>query len=48
MEGLAVVRNSTIVNGNLKEWHTDLVLAATPSLDEFLYHYIIDTTKANA
>lgn len=48
MEGLAVVRNSTIVNGNLKEWHTDLVLAATPSLDEFLYHFIIDTTKANA
>lgn len=48
MEGLAVVRNSTIVNGNLKEWHTDLVLAATPSLDEFLYHFIIDTTKADA
>ena len=45
LEGLAVVRNSTIVNGNLKEWHTDVVLAATPSLDEFLYHYIIDTTQ---
>ena len=48
LEGLATVRNSTIVNGNLKEWHTDVVLAATPSLDEFLYHFIIDTTKANA
>lgn len=48
LEGLAVVRNSVIANGNLKEWHTDLVLAATPSLDEFLYHFIIDTTKANA
>lgn len=48
LEGLAVVRNATIANGNLKEWHTDLVLAATPSLDEFLYHFIIDTTKANA
>lgn len=48
LEGLAVVRNSVIVNGNLKEWHTDVVLAATPSLDEFLYHFIIDTTKANA
>ena len=48
LEGLAVVRNATIANGNLKEWHTDVVLAATPSLDEFLYHYIIDTTKANA
>lgn len=48
LEGLAVVRNSVIVNGNLKEWHTDLVLAATPSLDEFLYHFIIDTTKADS
>ena len=48
LEGLAVVRNSVVANGNLKEWHTDLVLAATPSLDEFLYHFIIDTTKANA
>lgn len=45
LDGLAVVRNSVIVNGNLKEWHTDLVLAGTPSLDEFLYHYIIDTTR---
>ena len=45
LEGLAVVRNGVIVNGNLKEWHTDLVLAATPSLDEFLYHFIIDTTQ---
>jgi hypothetical protein len=30
----------------LKEWHSDLVLAATPTLDEFLYHYIVDTTTA--
>ena len=44
LDGCAVVRNSVIVNGNLKEWHSDLVLAATPTLDEFLYHYIVDTT----
>ena len=43
LDGCAFVRNSVIVNGNLKEWHSDLVLAATPVLDEFLYHYIIDT-----
>lgn len=48
LNGLAVVRNSVIVNGNFKEWHTDLVLAAVPSLDEFLYHIIIDTTEADA
>ena len=48
LEGCAFVRNSVVPNGVLKEWHSDLVLAATPTLDEFLYHYIIDTTTANA
>lgn len=48
LNGLATVRNSVIVNGNFKEWHTDLVMAAVPSLDEFLYHFIIDTTEANS
>lgn len=47
LNGLATIRNSVVVNGNFKEWHTDLVLAAVPSLDEFLYHYIIDTKTAN-
>lgn len=47
LDGCAFVRNSVIVNGNLKEWHSDLVLAATPTLDEFLYHYIVDTTTAD-
>ena len=48
LNGLAPVRNSVIVNGNFKEWHTDVVLAGVPSLDQFLYHYIIDTTTANS
>lgn len=47
LEGCAFVRNSVIGNGNLKEWHTDVVLAATPTLDEFIYHYIIDTKTAD-
>lgn len=47
LNGLATVANSVIVNGNFKEWHTHLILAAVPSLDEFLYHYIVDTTQAN-
>ena len=46
LSGLATVANSVIVNGNFKEWHTHLIMAAVPSLDEFLYHYIIDTTTA--
>ena len=47
LDGCAFIRNAVVVNGNLKEWHSDLVLAATPVLDEFLYHYIIDTTTAD-
>lgn len=47
LDGCAFVRNSIVPNGVLKEWHSDLVLAATPTLDEFLYHYIIDTTTAD-
>ena len=46
LNGLATIANSVIVNGNFKEWHTHLIMAAVPSLDEFLYHYIIDTTTA--
>ena len=48
LNGLATVANSVIVNGNFKEWHTHLIMAAVPSLDEFLYHYIIDTTTADS
>lgn len=48
LNGLAQVANSVIVNGNFKEWHTPhVIMAAVPSLDEFLYHYIIDTTTAD-
>lgn len=47
MNGLATVANSVIVNGNFKEWHTHLILPAVPSLDEFLYHIIIDTNAAD-
>lgn len=48
LNGLATVANSVIVNGNFKEWHTHVIMAAVPSLDEFLYHYIIDTKTANS
>lgn len=47
LNGLAQIANSVIVNGNFKEWHTHVIMAAVPSLDEFLYHYIIDTATAN-
>lgn len=44
LNGLGVWMNSVVVNGNFKEWHTDLFVKAIPTLDEFLYHVIVDTT----
>lgn len=46
-DGLYTLMNTTLDNGNLKEWHTDLMMACVPSLDEFLYHVIVDTKTAN-
>lgn len=45
--GLYTLMNTTLNNGNLKEWHTDLFVAAVPALEEFLYHVIVDTASAN-
>ena len=47
LNGVATIMNSELVNGNFKEWHTDLIMKAVPTLDEFLYHVIVDTTTAN-
>lgn len=47
LNGLLTIMNSVIVNGNFKEWHTDGLMAAIPTLDEFLYHVIIDTATAD-
>lgn len=38
--------NTTLNNGSLKEWHTDLMLSAIPCLEEWPYHFIIDTLTA--
>lgn len=45
--GLGVFMNSVIANGDFKEWHSDLFMKAIPTLDEFLYHVIVDTTTAD-
>ena len=45
--GVATIMNSVINNGNLKEWHSDCMMSAVPALDEFLYHFIIDTTQTS-
>jgi hypothetical protein len=38
--------NSVHNNGNFKEWHTDLMMQAVPALNQFVFHYIVDTTTA--
>ena len=45
MHGCGLFMNSVIVNGNFKEWHSDFFLKAVPTLDEFLYHYIVDVSR---
>lgn len=44
--GLFLLANSVINNGRFREWHTDLMMSAVPSLDEFLYHVIVNTQTA--
>jgi hypothetical protein len=48
LNGLLTIMNSTVINGNFQEWHTDGMMAAIPTLDEFLYHVIINTDEADA
>lgn len=45
--GLYTLMNTTLQNGNLLEWHSDLFMAAVPALEEFLYHVIVDTATAD-
>ncbi len=47
LDGVALLVNTVINNGNYKEWHTDLMMSAVPSLDEFLFHVIVDTSRAD-
>ncbi len=47
LDGLFTLENITLNNGNLKEWQTHGLMAAIPSLDEFLWHIIVDTTSAD-
>lgn len=47
LNGLGVFVNKIVPNGDFKEWKTDLLVKAVPTLDEFLYHVIVDTTQAN-
>lgn len=45
--GLFTLVNTTLNNGNYKEWHTDLMVSATPALEEFPYHVIVNAKEAD-
>ena len=45
--GLVTAMNTTTDNGRLKEWHTDVMMSATPALISFTNHEIIDTATAD-
>ena len=47
LDGLCTVENITLNNGSMREWQTHLLMSATPSLDEFIWHVIVDTTTAD-
>ena len=47
MNGLFTLENITLDNGNMLEWQTHGLMAAIPSLDEFIWHIIVDTTTAD-
>lgn len=40
--------NTTLNNGRLKEWHTDLLVSCVPALYEWPWHVIVDTATADA
>lgn len=46
LNGLVVAMNTTTDNGRLQEWHTDVMMSATPALLSFTNHVIIDTAVA--
>lgn len=39
------VVNTTLNNGYYKEWHTDMMVSALPVLEEWPYHFIINTNS---
>lgn len=43
-DGFSTLANFTMANGQFKSWETKLMTSATPSLNEFPHHIIVDTT----
>jgi hypothetical protein len=47
LNGLGYVQNSVWPDGVGKQWRTRLIYSATPTLDEYLYHFILTTGTAS-
>lgn len=45
--GLGYIQNSVWPDGTGKQWRTRIIYSVTPTLDEFLYHFIINTGTAS-
>lgn len=48
MNGIATVCNTTMVNGKYKQWAVDVYAAATPVLETFLTHVLVDISQADS
>lgn len=46
--GLGFINNTIWPNGRDMEWRYRYIYSSTPSLDEFLYHFILNTGSASA
>ena len=44
--GVFTLINTSLNNGDFREWHTDMIMDAVPALDEVPYHLIVDTSQA--
>ena len=45
--GIMTLVNTTKNNGDYKEWKSEILMNAIPTLTNFPYHVIVDTTQAN-
>lgn len=48
LDGLMLVMNSVLPNGNLKEWQLKVMMSAVPVLEDYLYRVIVNTKVADS
>lgn len=46
--GLLTIQNSTVVNGNLKEWHQDYFMQAVPVIKDWIWRVLVSYNEADA